>query len=34
MNTMTLDNIRLQINTKLDPKNKSKLGQYAYQMTR
>jgi adenine-specific DNA-methyltransferase len=28
MNTVTLDNIRLQINTKLDPKNKSKLGQF------
>lgn len=28
MNTATIDNIRLEINTKLDPKNKSKLGQF------
>ncbi|HHR0797923.1 TPA: Eco57I restriction-modification methylase domain-containing protein [Serratia marcescens] len=28
MNTATIDNIRLQVNTKLDPKNKSKLGQF------
>jgi adenine-specific DNA-methyltransferase len=28
MNTVTIDNIRLQVNTKLDPKNKSKLGQF------
>lgn len=28
MNTATIDNIRLQVNTRLDPKNKSKLGQF------
>lgn len=28
MNIATLDNIRLHVNTKLDPKNKSKLGQF------
>lgn len=28
MNTATIDNIRLEINTRLDPKNKSKLGQF------
>jgi adenine-specific DNA-methyltransferase len=28
MNTATLDSIRLHVNTKLDPKNKSKLGQF------
>lgn len=28
MNTTAIDNIRLQVNAKLDPKNKSKLGQF------
>ncbi|MHB8291925.1 MAG: Eco57I restriction-modification methylase domain-containing protein, partial [bacterium] len=28
MNTETVDSIRLQVNTRLDPKNKSKLGQF------
>lgn len=28
MNATDVDNIRLQINTRLDPKNKSKFGQF------